>query len=454
MDFKELLKEYVESKVMAVLVLDVNGIVQFINDTYLNILRVTKEEIIGKFIGDITPESCALIVTKTGKAIIGYNWKIDDYNMIGVATPVFKNNELIGCFAYSLFMDKWDARDMAENLLFDLNMYKEEVANFYSARFSFSDIIGQSPNIIEIKNIAQKTARHPSLSVLITGESGTGKELFAQSIHLASVRSKLPFIRVNCAAIPENLLEAELFGYDEGAFTGAKKGGSPGKLEIANGGTIFLDEIGEMSLFMQSKILVFLQEREFTRLGSHRPVRVNVRIIAATNRNLETMVEQKQFREDLYYRLNVLHLDIPPLRERGEDSILLAKYLIPRLNQELRTRVSGLADSALKVIRMYNWPGNIRELTNVLERAMILADMQNSSLITSRHLAFLKMRRDSIVEHSNETFKAMMREHEKQILIRALEENRFNRTKTAKALEVDLSWLYKKIKQYEINIEK
>ncbi|MEN6390012.1 MAG: sigma 54-interacting transcriptional regulator [Syntrophomonas sp.] len=454
MDPKVLLNEYVESKVMAVLILDVNGIVQYINKTYLDILELTKEQTLGKFIGDITPESRALIVTQTGKAIIGYNWTINGHNMIGVAIPILKDDTLIGCFSHSLFMDKWDAKDMVENLIFDLNMYKDEVSNLYSARFSFSDIIGQSPQIGDIKNLAQKTALHPSISVLITGESGTGKELFAQSIHRASIRSNLPFIRVNCAAIPENLLEAELFGYEEGAFTGAKKGGSPGKLELANGGTIFLDEIGEMSLAMQSKILVFLQEREFTRLGNHRPIRVNVRIIAATNRNLETMIEQNLFREDLYYRLNVLRLDIPPLRERGDDIILLAEYLVPKLNQELRTKVFGLADSARKVLRMYNWPGNIRELTNVLERAMILADMQNSVRITSRQLGFLKFKSNYAAESSSDRFRTQIREYEKKILTRALEENRFNKTKTARVLDVDLSWLYKKIKQYEINVEK
>ncbi|GAB6181911.1 hypothetical protein JCM14036_32300 [Desulfotomaculum defluvii] len=445
-----LVSDLLDNNAMVAIVLDRNGSVLFINKTYLVILGKTEEEIVGKFIGDITPESRAIIVLKTGKAIVGYNWSINGYKMIACALPLIKNGELVGCFAYSLFMDIWDAKDLMENLMFELNMYKNEVHNLHSARYTFADIIGQAQAIQNVKNLAQKAALHPSITVLINGDSGTGKELFAHAIHKASSRSKLPFIRVNCAAIPENLLEAELFGYEEGAFTGARKSGSPGKFELANGGTIFLDEIGEMSYLMQSKLLVFLQEREFERLGGHRPIRVNVRVIAATNRNLEMMVEQNKFREDLFYRINVLRLEIPSLRDRIEDIPLLVKYLTPKININLRTNVTDITDDALGILSKYNWPGNVRELENVLERSMILADMERSSTISPNHLGFMKVKLDYPCSGSSGKLKEVLEEYEKQVITKVLEETRYNKVKTATILDIDISWLYKKIKKFGI----
>jgi transcriptional regulator with PAS, ATPase and Fis domain len=263
----------------------------------------------------------------------------------------------------------------------------------------------------------------------------------------------MPFIRVNCAAIPENLLEAELFGYEEGAFTGARKGGSPGKFELANGGTIFLDEIGEMSMVMQSKLLVFLQEREFERLGGHKTLRVNVRVIAATNRNLEEMISQQKFREDLFYRLNVLALDIPPLRERLDDIPMLVDYFIPQLNRELRTRVSGISAEALGLIGQYNWPGNIRELVNVLQRAMLLADMGSYPTITTKQLFFMKVKPEAENQEPAPacTLKSMVKDYEKQVLVKVLAETHYNRARAAEILDIDVSSLYKKMRQYGLN---
>ncbi|MCX5779958.1 MAG: sigma 54-interacting transcriptional regulator, partial [Firmicutes bacterium] len=383
-----LVSDLLDTNAMTALIVDKNGIVVFMNKTYLGILNYTEEEVVGKYIGDITPGSRSLTVIETGKAMVGYNWSVNGYDMIACSIPLIQNGELVGCFAYSLFMDIWDAKDIVNNLMSELNMYRDEVHSLYSARHSFAEIIGQARNILDLKELAQKAALHPSVTVLLTGESGTGKELFAHAIHKASSRSSMPFIRVNCAAIPENLLEAELFGYAEGAFTGARKGGSPGKCELANGGTIFLDEIGEMSPSMQSKLLVFLQEREFERVGSQQLIRVNVRVIAATNRDLEDMIAQQKFREDLYYRLNVLTLHTPALRERIEDLALLVSYLIPKLNIDLKTNVTSMSDEALDLIGKYHWPGNIRELVNVLQRAMLNADMDNCRTITAKQLFF------------------------------------------------------------------
>ncbi|MCR4399607.1 MAG: sigma 54-interacting transcriptional regulator [Syntrophomonadaceae bacterium] len=429
---------------LSVIVVDAHGVVTFVNQTYSRVLGMAKEEVEGRYIGDITPHSRTLIVLKTKKAIIGYDWSLNGYHMIGSAVPLVRDNQVLGCFAYSLFMDKWDAKDLVENLMVELNMYKQEVSQLYSARYTFSDIVGNGRAMRELKALAAKAATHPHLTVLLTGESGTSKELFAQAIHRASVRAQLPFIRVNCAAIPENLLEAELFGYEEGAFTGARKGGQPGKFELANGGTIFLDEIGELSLSMQSKLLVFLQEKVFERLGSHRPVRVNVRVVAATNRNLEQMVSQGRFREDLYYRLNVLALELPPLRERREDLPFLVHHLLPGINTDLGTGVAGV-----ELLMAHTWPGNVRELVNVLERATVLAEMDGSPFIGRRQLAFLKVKEEP-VSQAPDSLKALLRDYEKQVLEKSLQENDFNKTRAARALGIDLSSLYKKMRQHGI----
>lgn len=443
-----LVRELLDTNAMTAVIVSKDGMVEFINKTYLDILGKTEEEVTGRYIGEITPDTRTLNVIKTGKAIVGYNWSLNGYMMIACALPLIRNGDIAGCFAYSIFMDILDARDLVDNLVTELNMYKDEVRSLHSARYSFADIIGQAPNIEEVKFLAQKAALHPSITVLINGESGTGKELFAQAIHGTSNRSRMPFIRVNCAAIPENLLESELFGYEEGAFTGARKGGSPGKFELANGGTIFLDEIGEMSLAMQSKLLVFLQEREFERVGSHQPIRVNVRVIAATNRNLGEMISQQKFREDLFYRLNVLTLDIPPLRERIDDLPLLLNHFIPRLNLELTTNVTAISDEAIDVLSRYNWPGNIRELVNVLQRAMLVADMGDYYTITTKQLRFMKIQPEPPITAVSSTLKTMVKDYEKQILLQVLSETNYNKAKTASILDIDLSSLYKKLKQH------
>jgi transcriptional regulator with PAS, ATPase and Fis domain len=230
------------------------------------------------------------------------------------------------------------------------------------------------------------------------------------------------------------------------------KGGRPGKFELANGGTIFLDEIGEMSMQMQSKLLVFLQEREFERLGSSKPIRVNVRIIAATNRNLPEMISQQKFREDLFYRLNVLSLEIPPLRERTRDLALMVEYFIPKINQELRTRVTGISDDALELLGKYNWPGNVRELINILQRAMLLADMGDFSIITTQQLCFMKIEAAEDPKTAS-TLKSQLKDYEKQVLIEALESTNYNKTQAANMLDIDLSSLYKKLKQYGLNTD-
>ena len=279
---------------------------------------------------------------------------------------------------------------------------------------------------------------------MILGESGTGKELFAHSIHNDSKRSMGVFIKVNCAAIPAELLESELFGYEEGSFTGAKKGGKIGKFEAADGGTIFLDEIGELPLHMQVKLLRVLQEREVERVGSTRSIPIDVRIIAATNRNLEEMVEKGEFRLDLYYRLKVMTIVVPKLSERSEDIPKLVHHFLRKYQKLMNKQIEGISDRALRILNSYSWPGNIRELENSIERALNMVD--EDEMITSDHLP------EEISGYkgpsSTLTLNEVMEETERHTIINYLEVMNGNKSETAKALGISRTTLYEKMKKY------
>ena len=309
--------------------------------------------------------------------------------------------------------------------------------------FSFDEIIGKNPEIDRIKSMAKRAAKSLA-TVLIEGESGTGKELFAEAIHWESQRKGL-FLAINCGAIPSELIQSELFGYEEGAFTGAKKRGSPGKFELADGGTVFLDEIGEMPVNMQVSLLRFLQDKTVTRVGGYIPKKVDVRIIAATNRNLKDEVEKGNFREDLYYRLNVINLQIPPLRKRKEDIPLIANCLLEKLCNRYEIPPIKMSRSAGATLMNYNWPGNVRELENIIERAFIMRQGEemifDSSVITPT----------SIKGSSKEQIEANMGKIEKEAIENHLRVYGGNISKTAQALGISRKTLYKKIKMLNIN---
>lgn len=260
----------------------------------------------------------------------------------------------------------------------------DEVKKLQQTRYTFDDIIGESQAINKTKSMAEFVAEGIS-SILIYGETGTGKELFAQSIHNASNRRNKPFVALNCGAIPASLIESNLFGYEEGAFTGAKKGGSPGVFEQANEGTIFLDEISEMEFSLQTKLLRVLQEREIVRIGGYKPLKVDVRVIASTNKDLKELIAEGKFRQDLYYRLNVVQIKIPGLRERQGDIPLLARYYVNKYNQSFGKFIENIAREAEKVLEDYTWPGNVRELQNCIEHAMNMVGREDTSLLV-RHL--------------------------------------------------------------------
>ena len=326
----------------------------------------------GRHIEDFNPLGRTPEVLRTGKAIKAYFMPLNGQNTIASSYPVIINGEVIGVIGRSLFLEINDAYNIAkmmDTLENDIRSFKIREQNHQRTSNDFFNIIGENASFRKVRSLAQAVAQTDS-TILITDETGTGKDLFARGIHLFSSRGQEPFVRVNCAAIPEQLLESELFGYEEGTFTGALKGGKKGKFELANQGTIFLDEIGEMPLSMQSKLLVVLQEKEIEPLGSqmNRSKKIDVRIIAATNQKLEEMVEAGSFRQDLYYRLNVINLEIPPLRNRKNDIGLLSESILKKINQRMGTEIHTIDPEVCQVFMDYSWPGNVRELENVIER--------------------------------------------------------------------------------------
>jgi Nif-specific regulatory protein len=310
----------------------------------------------------------------------------------------------------------------------------------------YHTFIGESKGIREKLEIALRAAKTDS-SVLLLGESGVGKELFAEQIHLHSPRSNNPLIRVNCAALPENLLESELFGHVKGAFTGASSD-RRGRFELADGGTIFLDEIGDLPLNLQVKLLRVIQHRVFERVGGTEPIKVDVRIVAATNKDIEAEVGSGRFRADLYYRLNVLPIYIPPLRERRDDIPILADFFLKRFNREIKKQISGFAPEAMEVLLSYSWPGNVRELENAVERAVVITQ---SDTITPDLFVMDKISERAEDAYNGRSLKEAVNIFKKHYIRQTLDMNRWNQTKTSKLLGIQRTYLSRLIKELNIN---
>jgi two-component system response regulator AtoC len=318
-----------------------------------------------------------------------------------------------------------------------------------------SHIYGVSPQIHYVKELIGMISKTHKTSVLIQGESGTGKELAANAVHYNSHRQDKPLMKINCSAIPDSLLESELFGYEKGAFTDAKNT-KKGLFELADGGTVFLDEIGDMNPFLQSKILRVLENQTFMRVGGEREIKVDIRVIAATNKNLEAMVKEGLFRKDLYYRLKVMVVEMPPLRDRLEDILLLSSLFIEENNKEYNKAIKGFSDEAKKLMVQYAWPGNVRELKNVIERAMILTDQE---VITPKHLPFeLKQTEKMAQENTGEEISEATMDlsdmslegMEKHHLSKVLKRLEWNKSKASKFLGISRATLRAKIKKYNI----
>ena len=454
--FNAIFEGLIENPNTAYIIVDKDGYITVMNETFLSIIGKKREEVIGKYVLEVLPHSKLPETLRTGRMDSADIWPIVEGRDILInRIPIWQNGEIIGAIGHSMVLDMSGAKILMKKLQEtqkELSVYKDEVNAIYQAKWRFEDLIGRSSEFVTIKAMAQQFAQTSS-TLLITGESGTGKELFAQAIHNASSYRTGPFIRINCVTLPENLLESELFGYEDGAFTGAKKGGKPGKFELARGGTVFLDEIGDMPMSMQTKLLSVLQERVIERVGGTKPIEVNVRVIAATNRNLEEMVANHEFREDLYYRLNVVRLHIPPLRKRIEDLPLLVSGLMPRINQKLGTSVNRISEQALEVLRNYSWPGNVRELENMLERAINLAHIRAADCIDTVDVSTLLTNDTPITvdTDSRRKLNEAIDELEKSMIIKALEETGYNKTKTAQVLGIHSSALYRKLSKYGLN---
>lgn len=436
-----------------IIFLDKDSKVKMINQVFADFLGLSKDDIIGKHVVEVDKHSRFPYVFKTKKAEIAWKHTFENgHTAIVHRIPVLDNmGDLEYAVGMVLFEDVEQFRDIiTKNKLLEteINMYKKQIKEMYGAKYSWNTIIGNSEKMAQAKFIGKRASESIS-NVLILGESGTGKELFAHAIHNDSARNFSPFVKINSAAIPSELLESELFGYDEGAFTGAKKGGKIGKFELANGGSIFLDEIGDMPLKMQAKLLRVLQEKEFERVGSNTIVKVDVRVIAATNKDLKKMILEGKFREDLYYRLNVMTLEIPPLRERYGDVEELVAVLLKKLSNQLGKYVSSISDNAMECIMGHNWPGNVRELENVLERAINLTDLDT---ILPVHLpVYLTQGTKRVLDGPVRPLKEIIEDAEKEAILRCLEYTDGNKLKTSKLLDISRSSLYDKMERYGIS---
>lgn len=432
------------------IVVNKEGIVTMTNQAFSSFFKKTPEDLIGKPIKEVYDNPKFTDVLITAQPVHGYIHNLNGHEIIASRIPIIQDGKIVGALGKVVFKDVNELYALTkkiDSLRSELDYYKRTMTKSNSSALKLL----RGRNLI-MGNLVQTTLRvaKTGSTVLLRGESGTGKELFAILLHTQSSRREGPFIKVNCAAVPDNLLESEMFGYDEGAFTGARKGGKIGKFELADGGTLFLDEIGDMELSMQAKLLRVIQEREVERLGSNKSRKVDFRLVAATNRDLEGMIRDKQFREDLYYRLNVVTLTIPPLRERMDDIEDISNTFIKKFNLQFAQSVTGISDEAKDVLMKHRWPGNIRELENIIERAF---NMLEGTEIQLKHLPnYLQvLASHDIRPYVEGSLETILNEVEKDALIIALETANGNKVQAAKSLGLSRAGLYKKLIKHQLH---
>jgi PAS domain S-box-containing protein len=422
-----------------VFTIDERGEITFFNRAAEEITGFTKEEALGHncfdiFRANICQTNCALKETiRTGREII--NLPINIINKDGREMPISVSTAVL--------------RDERGNIIGGVETFRdlsaiEELKKELRQQYTFQDIVSKNHVIQEIFQILPDIAESDS-TVLIQGPSGSGKELFAKAIHNLSLRENNPFIKMNCGALPDNLLESELFGYVKGAFTDAKRD-KPGRFALADGGTIFLDEIGDMSPALQVKLLRVLQDREYEPLGGTKTVRVDVRVVVATNKDLLSLIRTGQFRDDLYYRLNVVKIDLPPLSRRREDIPLLIEHFVEKFNYKMGKNLSGVSHEVMSLLMRYDFPGNVRELENVVEHAFVMC---KGDMIEPRHLP------PELIDWAGESFReeevnSPIQTAEAEVIRKTLARNRGNRMRTARELGIDRTTLWRKIKRYNI----
>lgn len=448
---KLLLEAVIDATQDVISVADADGRLILVNQAYTRVIGLSKAEVIGKpATVDISDDrSMHIQVMKTLEPVWGVPLQVGPQRreVVVNAAPVLVEGQLRGSVIV--------AHDVSEirRLTDELQQMKSLVRHM-QARYSFDDIMAESPAMRQAATLAQKAAASP-VTVLLSGESGVGKEVFAHAIHNAGRQRNGPFVRVNCTAIPEALLESELFGYEAGAFTGALRRGKKGLFEEASGGTLFLDEIGEFPYHLQAKLLRALQEKEITRVGGTKAIPVHIRIILATNQDLWQSVLKGTFREDLYYRINVFPILIPPLRQRRSEFPGLAQRLLRKLNLEYGRNVASIADGALAVLLNYEWPGNVRELENILARSMIGMAFGETEL-KAEHLPFLEQRPQNRAAGTRTeggklmTLAAAARQGECAAIAAALRAANNNKAAAARILGISARNLYYKLERYKI----
>ncbi|MGD9308319.1 MAG: sigma 54-interacting transcriptional regulator [Desulfosarcina sp.] len=445
-------KNLVDNMEIGVIISDTNGKIIYINRTYARFLDIDIQRSLGKHVTQVITNSRLHIVARTGIAEVNYPHRYKNTGFLVHRIPLREKGQVIAVVGLVLFDSATTVTKLAEKLdhleskIVDV---QKELAHLHAPKFSFESIIGKSISIREAMQEAINAAG-TDMPVLITGESGTGKELFAHAIHNASDRRHFPFIQVNCAALPKDLLEAELFGYEKGSFTGANPKGKPGKFELAHLGTIFLDEIGDMPMEMQPKLLRVLELKEFERVGGVRLIASDFRIIAATNQDLEGLMKTGQFRRDLYFRLNGIPIEISPLRNRKEDVNPLAYHFIEKTVKGPSGKGIRIHSEAKKALKGYDWPGNARELLHAIQRALFKS---TSGTIKPENLPdYLYQSAVFPRRYDTTSLSDYKRSAERYLIEQTLRQVAGNKTKAAAMLGIHRTLLYRKMKILEIEL--
>lgn len=428
--------------------------IAWMDDKYKALLGIDYD-VTGRVVEEIIPNSLMRQVVTTGKPILLDIMEFGVRSFVVIRLPLLgENGEIQGGIGLVLF----DRTEYLKPLVFkfsklqeELNRTRRELAGERQAKYTFSQFLGTSEEVRQVKTLARRAAQMDS-TVLLMGETGTGKELLAHAIHAASTRALKPMVSINVAAVPEALLEAEFFGVAPGAYTGADPRGREGKFQLANGGTLFLDEIGDMPLSMQTKLLRALQEKEIEPLGSNKVLRIDLRIIAATSRDLAALVRANQFRADLYYRINVVPITLPPLRQRGEDIEILAESILDRLRLHLGEGPREMDRSAIEALRAYDWPGNVRELHNILERVCMLVE---APVLTAAHFAAIlpSPATPPAGDSSSQvqSLATVIGQAERTAITAALRQTGGNRSAAAKLLAISRASLYERMAAFGIS---
>lgn len=445
----ETLESVMEIAYDGIIVVDEEGRITMLNRPASLLFNRKGDNLEGRPAKEVIENTMLHIVVKTGMPEKNKIRMINGEPYVVTTLPIKQQGKIIGAVCKIVFRDIAEIRELAQkldNLDQELAYYRDEIRHKTHASIEFDTILTNDPEFKRIKKEAEIASRGVS-NILITGESGTGKDLVAKAVHMAGICCRGPLVRVNCAAIPDSLLESEFFGYAPGAFTGALEKGKTGKLQAADGGTLFLDEIGDMSFSLQSKLLRVLQDQVFEPVGSNRSIKVNVRFIAATNQDLEKLVKEGAFRKDLYYRLNVIHLNLPPLRKRMGDIELLSNYFLEKYNLTFGKSVSYISREVLNIFNTHDWPGNVRELENVIERAINFA---GTSFLEPEDLPIYLQERSKTLKIAEKPLtgpglKTCVGNHESDLIQKALQTTGGNKAKAARLLGISRSWLYAKM---------